>query len=75
MTKLKRVTAAEMVRALRRAGFLEDRQEGSHVTLYSITAGRRVTVLMHTGDMSVRLTHKILKQAGLTADDLRCLLG
>jgi predicted RNA binding protein YcfA (HicA-like mRNA interferase family) len=74
VTKLKRVTAAEMAKALRRAGFTDDRQEGSHLTLRDLGSGRSVTVPMHPGDMPVRLTHKILKQAGLTAQDLRRLL-
>jgi len=61
------------VRALRRSGFIEDRQVGSHLTLVH-TDGRRTTVPMHPGDMSARLTHKIMKQAGVTPDDLRSLL-
>jgi predicted RNA binding protein YcfA (HicA-like mRNA interferase family) len=74
MAKLKRVNADEMVRALRRAGFSVVRQEGSHATLRHESSGRSVTVPMHPGDMSVRLTHRILKQAGLTAEDLARLL-
>ena len=74
MPKQPRVNASEIVRALRRAGFEPARQEGSHLTLHHRVTDRQVTVPMHPGDLTVRLTHKILKQAGLSADDLRELL-
>jgi len=72
--KLPRISAAQMVRALRRAGFAEDRQRGGHLTMRHEEGARRVTIPMHPGDMSARLVYKILKQAGLSGDDLRGLL-
>jgi len=74
MAKLPRISAVEMTRALRRAGFLDDNQEGSHLSMRDPDTGRRVTIPMHPGDLPTRVTHKILKQAGLTASDLRRLL-
>jgi len=44
MSKLPRVTGKEMVRALRRAGFVEDRQKGSHLTLLQPETGLRTVV-------------------------------
>jgi len=74
MPKLPRVSAARLVRALRRAGFAEDHQVGSHLTLIHPTTGQRVVVPMHPGDLPIGLLHDILKQAGLTGDGLRQLL-
>ena len=74
MPKLPRVNAREIVRALLRAGFLEEEQEGSHLTLRHPVLRRRVTVPMHPGDLGVRLTHKILRQAGLSLEEFRELL-
>jgi predicted RNA binding protein YcfA (HicA-like mRNA interferase family) len=72
--KLPRVNARELVRALLRAGFIEEEQEGSHLTLRHSASRRRVTIPMHPGDVGVRLTHKILKQAGISPDEFRELL-
>jgi len=74
MAKLPRVNASQMIRALRRGEFGDDYQEGGHLTLRHVVTGRRVTVPRHSGDLSVRLIHKILKQAGLTPDRFRELL-
>ena len=74
MPKLPRIDAAQMVRALHRARFTERRQKGGHLTMAHAETGRRVTIPMHPSDMPVRLTHRILKQAGLTPDELRELL-
>ena len=46
--KLPRVTAAEAIRGLERAGFTLSRQSGSH-KIYKNAAGRRVTVPYHAG--------------------------
>lgn len=72
MPKLPRANAREMVNALLR-GFFEDYQDGSHLALYHPTTRRRTTVPMHPGDLGPRLTHKILKQAGLSPDEFRTL--
>ena len=40
MAKLPRVSAGAMARALLRAGFAEDRQRGSHLTLVHPTTRR-----------------------------------
>ena len=75
MPKLPRVTARRMVAALRRAGFVERRQTGSHLILRHPETRQMAVVPQHTGAMSAHLTRSILRQAGLTANDLRELLG
>jgi predicted RNA binding protein YcfA (HicA-like mRNA interferase family) len=45
--KAPRVTAAQMVTALERAGFTLSRQSGSH-KIYKNAAGKRVTVPCHS---------------------------
>ncbi len=74
MAKLLIVNAEEMIKALRRAGFVEARQAGSHLTMYEPDTGRRVTIPRHPGDMPGRLIRKILRHADLTPDDLGRLL-
>jgi predicted RNA binding protein YcfA (HicA-like mRNA interferase family) len=50
--KLPRITGREVVRALERAGFVFDRQRGSHVVLIHPQNRRRVTVPVHAGRSS-----------------------
>ena len=73
--KLPRITASELLRALRRDGWQRARQSGSHIMLKHPKKTGYVIVPMH---MSVTLKPKtlatILKQADLTVDDLQELL-
>jgi predicted RNA binding protein YcfA (HicA-like mRNA interferase family) len=70
MTRMPQVTAQELVRFLRAQGFVDDRQSGSHLTLWH--AGRHVTVTvpMHTGcDVGRGLATRILRDAGFDVED------
>ncbi len=75
MPRLPRVTAADLLRALRRDGWEIDRQRGSHVQLVHSTKPGLVTVPSHAGrTIPLGTLRRILDQAGLTADELRDLL-
>lgn len=74
VTRLPRVTAAELLRALGRDGWFETRQTGSHKILRHSTKPGPIAVPFHRRDMKTGTLEAILKQAGLTADDLRRLL-
>lgn len=64
------VTAQELVRFLRKQGFVDDRQAGSHLTLWSEDKKSSVTVPVHTGcDLGRGLAVRILKDAGFTVED------
>lgn len=73
--KLPRITAAELLRALRRDGWEATRQSGSHVQLIHPTKPGRVTVAYH-GSMTLKpkTLRAVLFQASLTEDDLGRLL-
>ncbi len=73
--KLPRVTSIELVRALHRAGWYDDEQSGSHLSLRDPTKAGRVIVPMHKGtDLKVGTLASILDDAGMTPDELRRLL-
>ena len=73
--KLPRATGREIVRALGRAGFILDRQRGSHVILVNPQTRRRVTVPVHAGQIvKVGTLRGILEDAGITPDDFRHFL-
>ena len=64
--------ANEILRKLKRAGFKERRQSGSHLVLRHEDA-RQTYLSMHTGDVPTGTFHSILKQAGLSEDEFRDL--
>ena len=65
-------SAREVLARLRRAGFEEVRQSGSHKVLRHAD-GRQTYVAMHTGDVPEGTFRKILKQAGLSLGQFRDL--
>lgn len=76
MPKLPVVSGSEVVKALGRAGFVFDRQRGSHAFLWNPETRRTVTVPVHAGEDLRRGTlASILRQAGLSAEEFLDLLG
>jgi len=69
MSRLPQVTARELVRFLKSQGFVEDRQTGSHLTLWHPERNVSVTVPVHTGcDIGRGLAVRILKDAGFSVE-------
>ena len=70
-----RVTGAELLRALERDGWYLARVKGSHHLLHHPTKPGRPNVPIHAGVVvDPKTLGRILKEAGLTADELRDLL-
>jgi predicted RNA binding protein YcfA (HicA-like mRNA interferase family) len=70
MPRLPQLTARELIAFLKSQGFVEDRQSGSHLTLWHEGRQLSVTVPVHTGtDIGRGLAVRILKDAGFTVDD------
>lgn len=68
MTRLPRVTAAEVIRVLEKVGFTLARQSGSHKIFRNI-AGRRVTVPFHAGKvLHPKLLKSVLNDADLSEE-------
>ena len=75
MPRLPRIRASELARALERAGFILSRTRGAHRMYRQSETGRRVTLPYHRGRLIPPGTlENILKQAGITADELKELL-
>lgn len=62
--------AREILSKLIRAGFEKKRSCGSHIVLRH-PDGRQTYVAMHPGDVPPGTFQKILKQAGLTAEEFK----
>ena len=74
MSRLPVVKADQLVKALKKVGFEEVRQRGSHLRLKH-SDGRVVTVPIHQGqDIGKGLLRKILRDAELSVDELIDLL-
>jgi predicted RNA binding protein YcfA (HicA-like mRNA interferase family) len=70
MSRMPQVSAQELARFLHAQGFADDRQAGSHLTLWHETGRISVTIPMHTGcDLGRGLAVRILKDAGFSIDD------
>jgi predicted RNA binding protein YcfA (HicA-like mRNA interferase family) len=70
MGRLAGLSANDVIRRLRRAGFVFDRQaKGSHEIWWNPETKRRTTVPRHPGDLPEGTVTAIVRQAGLTVDD------
>ncbi len=75
MPKLPIISGKELIAALKKAGFVEVRQKGSHVSLQKVASEKayRTVVPLHN-ELSKGTLLDILQQTGLDRDDLFKLL-
>ena len=70
MARMPQASARELMRFLKAQGFVEDRQSGSHLTLWHPARKVAVTVPVHTGaDLGRGLAARILRDAGFSVED------
>jgi predicted RNA binding protein YcfA (HicA-like mRNA interferase family) len=75
MPKLPALTARKVIRALKRARFVEDRQKGSHLILIHRDTMSRTVVPVHSGrTIKEPLLRAIVRDARLTVDEFIELL-
>lgn len=68
--RVPQITARELVAFLKRQGFVEERQSGSHLTLRHSERRLSVTVPLHGGcDIGRGLAARALRDAGFTVED------
>jgi predicted RNA binding protein YcfA (HicA-like mRNA interferase family) len=63
----------EVVKALRRTGYVVDHQRGSHIFLHNLEQNISLVVPLHK-ELKKGTLHAILKRAGLTIEDLKELV-
>jgi predicted RNA binding protein YcfA (HicA-like mRNA interferase family) len=74
MPKLPSLTPKKVISILKKKGFVLDRSKGSHQIYYNQDTKRRVVVPLHKKDLPKGTLLEILKQAGLSKEDLSTLL-
>ena len=74
MTRLPTLNARKVVAALKRAGFEEIHQKGSHLYLHHPIKDLETCVPMHGRDLGRSLIRAIIRQAELSEEEFRELL-
>jgi predicted RNA binding protein YcfA (HicA-like mRNA interferase family) len=74
VTRLPTATPRKVVAALKRAGFIEHHQKGSHLYLWHPSQKRMTTVPIHPGDLHRGVLRSILLQTGLSEQQFHDLL-
>lgn len=74
MPKLPSFTPQEIIKVLEKEGFVLDRIKGSHHIYYQPTTKRRVVVPLHKRDLPKGTLLEILKQAGISKQELKNFL-
>ena len=63
------LTSRELIKLLKKHGYKEISQNGSHIKLYNHLTNKTVIVPYHSKELKKGLEHAILKQAGLEDRD------
>lgn len=71
MTRLPTLSARKIIQALEKAGFVVQRQRGSHCQMKHPGKNLRTTIPIHGDDIKRGLLKLILKQAQLTEDEFQ----
>ena len=74
VTRLPTVDATRLIRALKRAGFVNGDHRGSHLTLWNPKTKCQTTVPVHARDIKRGLMKQILKQANISETDFQKLI-
>ncbi len=74
MPRLPALTPDEIVRVLEQKGFVLDRSRGSHRIYLHPDTKRRVVVPFHRRDLPKGTCREILRQAGISKEELAELL-
>lgn len=71
MARLPQVTASQLIRALERLGFRRHRQRGTSHLILVHPDSRRTSVAVHPGNIPKGTLAAVLRDARITADELR----
>ena len=70
MPKLPTLSSQKVIKILEKNGFILDRVKGSHHIFYHPDTNKRVVVPFHKKDLPKGTLLEILKQAGISKDQL-----
>jgi len=71
MPKLAALSPKDIIDLLKKKGFILDRIKGSHHLYFNPTTGKRVVVPYHKKDLPKGTLLEILRQAGISKEELK----
>jgi len=71
MPKIPSLTPQKMIKLLESRGFLLDRSKGSHQIFIHPETRKRVVVPFHRKDLPIGTLLEILRQAGISKDEIQ----
>ena len=74
MSVLPRVSGRDVVKALLRAGYAQDRQRGSHIILRQLTYPHRRIVVPNHKEVAKGTLRSVIRETGLTVDEFKGLM-
>jgi predicted RNA binding protein YcfA (HicA-like mRNA interferase family) len=74
VSRLPRISGREVVKALRKIGYEQDRERGSHIILRQATHPHRRIVVPDHNEVAKGTLRAIIRQVGLTVDEFKALL-
>ena len=74
MSELPRISGREVIKVLRKVGYEQDRQRGSHIVLRQEAEPHRRVVVPDHKEVAKGTLRAIIKQVGLTVDEFKKLL-
>ncbi len=74
MPKLPTLTPQKIIKVLEKKGFVLDRTKGSHYIYYNKETNKRAIIPVHKRDLPKGTLLEILKQAGISKEELSELL-
>lgn len=74
MSRLPSLTPSKVLRVLKKVGFIEIGQKGSHIKLFNSSSNYRTVIPLHGKDLKRSLLKEIIKQASLTESEFIKLL-
>jgi predicted RNA binding protein YcfA (HicA-like mRNA interferase family) len=64
------MTPRDVIRKLKKAGFIEWRQSGSHLSMYREKDGKALTIPVHfKKDIPIGTLRAIIREAGMTVEE------
>lgn len=70
MPKLPVMRPRELIRALKKLGFLEVRQKGSHLIMVNESENKQLTIPVHNKPLKKGTLASILRQGEISVEDL-----
>ena len=70
MPKLPAIKSKELIKRLKKLGFLKDHQTGSHFIMWQPKTKRRAIIPIHLKDIPKGTLNSLLKEAGITREEI-----